>query len=300
MRNYKEVTMKNTAIGLQTLYANIGKMRSPPAELLNRARTWEKFIVSPELGGDPCIDVFSSPIHYADQLAEFGLFKLPYPEMVVQSGPFGRESKEAGPPGYFVAFAEQNENHIIGRVFWADSEGCNTSGGTCIMPINCDRTSWSFAPGGFEVDPGEKYDETDSRPEDLIGTEKAFFAMVLFQLVGLCSSDGVIEESVKAPKFINSKREAKGKPPLFSYRLLKIDPARVRMPGMKSNGGTHASPRLHWRRGHIRRYASGGISLVRPCLVGCSSRGEVQKDYVIATSRELEASRDSQRGPAVR
>lgn len=44
--------------------------------------------------------------------------------------------------------------------------------------------------------------------------------------------------------------------------------------------GTHASPRLHWRRGHIRRLAPERTTWVRPTLVGYEDRGTIIHDYV--------------------
>ena len=48
-------------------------------------------------------------------------------------------------------------------------------------------------------------------------------------------------------------------------------------------GGTHASPKLHWRRGHVRKLASGKMTHVRPCLVGAMGADvEIQKPtYVL-------------------
>ena len=48
-----------------------------------------------------------------------------------------------------------------------------------------------------------------------------------------------------------------------------------------SKGGTHASPRLHDRRGHWRTTASGKRVWVKDCKVGDASRGVVFKDYKI-------------------
>jgi hypothetical protein len=52
-------------------------------------------------------------------------------------------------------------------------------------------------------------------------------------------------------------------------------------------GGTHASPRLHWRRGHVRRLANGKITNVRPTLVGVM-KGEEPKMpiYKITNTKE--------------
>lgn len=48
-----------------------------------------------------------------------------------------------------------------------------------------------------------------------------------------------------------------------------------------AKGGTHASPRLHWRRGHIRHLAQR-TTWVRPTLVGSSDAGIIAHDYVAA------------------
>lgn len=43
---------------------------------------------------------------------------------------------------------------------------------------------------------------------------------------------------------------------------------------------THASPRLHWRRGHIRHLGDEKKTWVRPCLVGDGEHGTIIHDYV--------------------
>lgn len=69
---------------------------------------------------------------------------------------------------------------------------------------------------------------------------------------------------------INSKRAAKGLGPvLFDWHTVTIEPPK---PKAQSQGGTHASPRLHDRRGHWRRYPSGKV-------------GWVFKDYRIKDAR---------------
>lgn len=79
---------------------------------------------------------------------------------------------------------------------------------------------------------------------------------------------------------INSKRAAKGKGPvLFDWRTVNVGPVTQKMP---HQGGTHASPRLHDRRGHWRTYrATGKRVWVRDCKVGDASKGVVFKDYQI-------------------
>lgn len=71
-------------------------------------------------------------------------------------------------------------------------------------------------------------------------------------------------------------RAKKGKPPLFSYWTLVLRGKNERGEYM---GGTHASPRAHLRRGHIREYAPGKTTWVQASVVGNKALGMVHKDY---------------------
>jgi len=77
--------------------------------------------------------------------------------------------------------------------------------------------------------------------------------------------------------FINKKRRAKNKPPIYSWNTVEIKPSE---PRREYQGGTHASPARHERRGHFRKYPSGKIAWVRPTWVGSIERGMVVHDYI--------------------
>lgn len=82
------------------------------------------------------------------------------------------------------------------------------------------------------------------------------------------------------PSLINSKRKAKGKGPvLFDWHTEVITQAQVKT---DHKGSSHASPRLHDRRGHWRTYPSGKRGWVKNCKVGDPSKGVVFKDYKVA------------------
>lgn len=85
---------------------------------------------------------------------------------------------------------------------------------------------------------------------------------------------------VARKSLINSKRAAKGKGPvLFDWHTVKVSPVTKKMPHL---GGTHASPRLHDRRGHWRTMKQSGRRVwVRDCKVGDASKGVVFKDYEV-------------------
>lgn len=101
----------------------------------------------------------------------------------------------------------------------------------------------------------------------------------IVELFEVLNCSNVYKEENKPPKFINAKRAAKGKIPFFSYWTVHI---RQKEKSIENCGGTHASPRLHLRRGHIRRLANGVTVWVTHCLVGNKSLGIVQKDYKLA------------------
>lgn len=92
-----------------------------------------------------------------------------------------------------------------------------------------------------------------------------------------CSNVATVEH--RTPKLINDKRKKKGKPLFFSYRTLQVtgDSAAKETTGK----GTHASPRLHLRRGHIRRLPDGRRVWVTSCLVGDKTKGFAAHDYKV-------------------
>lgn len=95
-----------------------------------------------------------------------------------------------------------------------------------------------------------------------------------------CANVVAIDHS--PPKFINQQRVKKGKLPFYSYKTLHITGQSKEK--SENTCGTHASPRLHLRRGHIRRYSDGKKVWVTAHLVGDKSKGFVGKDYEVRLS----------------
>lgn len=78
--------------------------------------------------------------------------------------------------------------------------------------------------------------------------------------------------------FTNRRKIEQGKIPSYDWTTVYIEPVKPRSEG---KGGTHASPRLHDRRGHLRRLRSGKNVWVKACKVGDASKGTVFHDYAI-------------------
>ena len=68
--------------------------------------------------------------------------------------------------------------------------------------------------------------------------------------------------------------------PTYDWRTVFIKTAAERS---EHKGGTHASPRLHDRRGHLRRLRNGKNVWVKPHKVGRAELGSVFHDYQISS-----------------
>lgn len=78
--------------------------------------------------------------------------------------------------------------------------------------------------------------------------------------------------------YTNKRKMQQGKAPTYDWTTVYIEPAK---PRSDSKGGTHASPRLHDRRGHLRRLTTGKNVWVKACKVGDASKGAIFHDYKI-------------------
>jgi hypothetical protein len=65
---------------------------------------------------------------------------------------------------------------------------------------------------------------------------------------------------------------------MYEWKTVILKPAK---PRSESLGGTHASPRLHERRGHLRRMRSGKEVWVKPHKVGNVKLGVIFHDYEV-------------------
>lgn len=146
--------------------------------------------------------------------------------------------------------------------------------------------AWSLRAKSYDKHPGFTYARTDeglriaSIDTNPAGTEAArgVLAAIGRWLMSLTPQTQAYRATAR-PSFINSKRKAKGQPPaLFDWRTVVIAPPTEPGP---PKGGTHASPRLHDRRGHWRNHPSGKQVWVKACKVGDAAKGVIFKDYEV-------------------
>lgn len=111
-------------------------------------------------------------------------------------------------------------------------------------------------------------------------------------LVAMLASKEVVSERIAPPEKVNKARARKGRPKINDVYDVRISLAASS--ASASQGGTHASPRMHWRRGHYRRLGDKLVP-VAPCLVNASEAAENlnPKDYVFPSAVGWNATRKS-------
>lgn len=101
----------------------------------------------------------------------------------------------------------------------------------------------------------------------------------VIQALSFMRCNNVYVNSIMPPRKLNEARAKKGKPPFFEYKVLELKKQEATI-YRSGNHSDRASPRIHLRRGHIRRLPNGESTFVSPCVVGDKSMGMIAKDYV--------------------
>lgn len=112
------------------------------------------------------------------------------------------------------------------------------------------------------------HDDAKAEVSSMVYAVKAFLSALH------CSNVERIENAPAAK--LQKARSRRGKAPLYSYWTLQLDGKSERG---EHQGGTHAGPRVHLRRGHPREYRPGKYTWVQAHAVGNRAAGMVQKDY---------------------
>jgi len=98
--------------------------------------------------------------------------------------------------------------------------------------------------------------------------------------VALLDVKGVEADLVVAPEKLNKRRIKRGKTPLYEHRVIKIG-GFSKAGHVLGVGINHASPRTHWRRGHVRTLASGKKIPIAAMLINKHGRGFISHEYEV-------------------
>ena len=101
----------------------------------------------------------------------------------------------------------------------------------------------------------------------------------LLAVIGLLNARNAVEMVNIDHHKLNRARIKRGKPPLFTHKVLKITHRRMTRPGgTDAERGNYTPMRQHFCRGHFKSRATG-VFFWHPHLRGDPKRGKIEKDY---------------------
>jgi hypothetical protein len=112
------------------------------------------------------------------------------------------------------------------------------------------------------------------------GAQSLMVALRRIVALATVGDSNAVVARASANAVTNAKRIRKGKRPFFEWTTVEIKPRSVVSEPL---GGTHASPKPHMRRGHVRRLKSGKVVTIKSIIVNkhkMPEEGFVFHDYV--------------------
>ena len=106
----------------------------------------------------------------------------------------------------------------------------------------------------------------------------------VLNLIEVLACRNVISETQTPSAALNKKRVSNGKTPFYEYKVLTLDGSNVAASMSSATGTSGISPRVHLRRGHIRRLPDR-VVWVNAAVVGNRNSGMLVKDYSVLAQR---------------
>lgn len=220
------------------------------------AHEWDKSLESVLGETAQCIVVqhdWAAAFANAQDFAEGGEFRMPYDETIFE---------------FRISGAR-----VISCVATHDDAANGPS--SC---ITCIETPVGWAMAGYYNLTHGKWVSAKGHDADpimaLVGAQIRAIAITL-------EAEVAVTEVMRAPHKLNAKRARAGKLPIFDYHVVSLARRARALPLPPAEGeerGTHASPRLHFRRGHWRHFETHK-TWIKWMLVGNADLGFVDKHY---------------------
>jgi hypothetical protein len=213
-------------------------------------------------------DEYEALVNYSISLIKEGMFSLPYDKICL--------SFNYGPKNMMIIESTNEKNGFDFKLYQNIGEKFkfpNNHPDGLIFTVLYSGDFMNISPpiNLISKTAPKKHDEQNS----LLAN---YCASALLAINAILSTDGIIIHANPAPVSLNKKRAKLGKSPIPEIKEIRI---KVGNRNYSASGhdlaGKHASPRLHWRRGHIRKLSDGKITNVRPCLVGALNSPNYQE-----------------------
>lgn len=179
-----------------------------------------------------------------------------------------------------MAVQKEDEDYIHIYTMWRESGAWNCQdsedGYNTLSFVTLNRKDFSSYLVGFNTD-----SVTKQRKSELMRFANAVHLRVVLNLLCVlsCTNAHIEDYEFKASQLKQDRRKKKGKLPYFEFKVLTISSDSTTH-GDGAKGGSHSSPRVHLRRGHIRRLKTKNI-WINSCVVGDKSKGVLHKDYLV-------------------
>ena len=161
------------------------------------------------------------------------------------------------------------DDYVFGNLLW------NFDGKLNCMAWQKDKGAWSYICGWERQDDGRILLGHAHPRMNLLALENRCICVCLFLSALNCTNVSRTQHSPS--ERLQKARARRGKKPLFSFWTLEV--AIPRDTTDEGDGsGTHSSPRVHLRRGHIK-HRKTGYFWWQPHAVGNKKHGMVMKDY---------------------
>lgn len=162
-------------------------------------------------------------------------------------------------PGISGRFVRDNANVVNGRI----------------------QSEMVYIPG-LESKEEKRHEEVEKTVRRHIRQHDSLFQTVI-DLCKVLECNNVATSEIVPRESVNKQRAKEGKPPFFTYKILELTPFNENNRSSSPGGGSHSSPRVHLRRGHIRRLPPDHTRKiwVNSCVVGNKAKGMVHKDYAV-------------------
>ena len=246
---------------------------------LDRMRSAQKFVCN--LSGEASLVAYD----YALQLRAFGLFRLPFAECYFEIKSFDETVNEFTTYGILCWDTPAGPK---GRIYVSSNEGVNSGRATIDLLTYLPRDHNGPFEGRCKVvgdllpldGNGDKRGMDDQEFTRITGLLGASLAYVC---IGSLALTGASKEYVPAAAKLNKSRLARGREPTYSHHIVRcVGDNGTPLSALRAVGQLRNSPRLHWRRGHVRTMRRSGKEIcIPPCLVGDRSQGIVTHDYTV-------------------
>lgn len=236
----------------------------------------------------------TTPIHL-----KFEDLKLPFDKCVfeysVEASFYNGEHPDYDQPDSTVLIVEKTEdsltlfpiwhtrNKLTNTPAWAPSMYGVMINADSFIEVREDRTVGVGAPKiviPAEAAFGRVYETLTEESMQQLVLDVMDELRVVAHFAMLCGCDNVTPKKVHTVSEEAARiAKLRGKPRPYDYWVLDVYMSDTQESYEGGSGGSHASPRFHVRRGHIRRYQTGKTTWVRQCAVGTPELGVIEKTY---------------------